>query len=158
MGLSLKLKREFLRCISPNSLKRFRNGFIGRGRRRPASLSTAAGVKVGSELSIDTTNARGRTKHSTFELRHEARKPLERFRPQLTEYSPRSHQNRVTGFPRPAKTLAASRRKVVSRSLPATLDRYPHGLAGHVAIPNRSIRACEPLERFRPQPAEYSRR
>ena len=43
--------------------------------------------KVGSELSIDTTNARGRTKHSTFELQHEARKPLERFRPQLTEYS-----------------------------------------------------------------------
>src|SRR4029077_15163518 len=43
MGLSLKLKREFLRCISPNSLKRFRNGFIGRNRRRPASLSTAAG-------------------------------------------------------------------------------------------------------------------
>src|SRR6478735_9328422 len=42
MGLSLKLKLESLRCISPNSLKRFRNGFIGRDRRRPASLSTAA--------------------------------------------------------------------------------------------------------------------
>src|SRR6266576_5523951 len=42
MGLSLKLKREFLRCISPNSLKTFRNGFIGQNRRRPASLSTAA--------------------------------------------------------------------------------------------------------------------
>ena len=45
MGLSLKPKREFLRCISPNSLKRFRNGFIGRNRRRPASLSTAAGQR-----------------------------------------------------------------------------------------------------------------
>src|SRR6266550_4525820 len=45
MGLSLKLKREFLRCISPNSLKRFRNGFIGQNRRRPASLSTAAGQR-----------------------------------------------------------------------------------------------------------------
>jgi len=56
------------------------------------------------------------------------------------------HQNRVAGFPRPTcKKLAASRRRVVSRSLPATLDRYPHGSAGHVAIPNRSIRACEPL-------------
>src|SRR6266576_5562264 len=43
--------------------------------------------KVGSELSIDTTNARGRTKHSTFELQHEDREPLEQFRPQLTEYS-----------------------------------------------------------------------
>src|SRR5436190_22492941 len=42
MGLSLKLKREFLRSISPNSLKTFRNGFIGRNGRRPASLSTAA--------------------------------------------------------------------------------------------------------------------
>ena len=42
MGLSLKPNREFLRCISPNSLKTFRNGFIGRNRRRPASLSTAA--------------------------------------------------------------------------------------------------------------------
>jgi hypothetical protein len=54
-------------------------------------------------------------------------------------------QDRVTGCPRPTKRFAASRRKVVSRSLPATLDRYPHGSAGHVAIPNRSIRACEPL-------------
>src|SRR4029453_13717635 len=45
MGLCLKLKRESLRCISPNSLKRFRNGFIGRNRRNPASLSTAAGQR-----------------------------------------------------------------------------------------------------------------
>src|SRR6476469_6401150 len=45
MGLSLKLKREFLRCISPNCLKRFRNGFIGQNRRRPASLSIAAGQR-----------------------------------------------------------------------------------------------------------------
>src|SRR5437762_14377075 len=45
MGLSLKLKREFLRCISPNSLKRFRNGFIGQNRRLPASLSTAGGQR-----------------------------------------------------------------------------------------------------------------
>src|SRR5690348_7544417 len=45
MGLSLELKQEFLRCISPNSLKKFRNGFIGRNRRRPASLSTAAGPR-----------------------------------------------------------------------------------------------------------------
>src|SRR6267154_1953336 len=43
MGLSLKLKREFLRCISSNSLKTFRNGFIGQNQNRPASLSTAAG-------------------------------------------------------------------------------------------------------------------
>src|SRR4029453_14143250 len=43
MGLSLKLKREFLRCISPNCLKTFRNGFIGRNRTCPATLSTAAG-------------------------------------------------------------------------------------------------------------------
>src|SRR5438552_18628453 len=42
MGLCLELKRESLRCISPNSLKRFRNGFIGRNRRRLVSLSTAA--------------------------------------------------------------------------------------------------------------------
>src|SRR5882724_1897677 len=42
MGLSLKLKREFLRCISRNSLRRFRNGFIGQNRSRHASLSTAA--------------------------------------------------------------------------------------------------------------------
>ena len=40
------------------------------------------------------------------------------------------HRNQVTGFPRPTKRHAASRRKV---------------------------RACEPLERFRPQPTEYSR-
>src|SRR5213592_4489259 len=45
MGLSLKLKREFLRCISPNSLMTFRNGFIGRNLRRPASLSMAAGQR-----------------------------------------------------------------------------------------------------------------
>src|SRR5215208_1941377 len=45
MGLSLELKREFLRCISPSFLKRFRNGFIGRNRRRRASLSTAAGQR-----------------------------------------------------------------------------------------------------------------
>src|SRR5262245_1042985 len=43
MGLSLKLKRESLRSISPNFLKMFRNDFIGRNRSRPASLSTAAG-------------------------------------------------------------------------------------------------------------------
>jgi hypothetical protein len=43
MALCLELKRESLRCISPNSLKRFRNGFIGRNRTIPASLSTAAG-------------------------------------------------------------------------------------------------------------------
>jgi hypothetical protein len=30
-------------------------------------------------------------------------------------------------------------RLVVSRLLPAALDRYPRGLAGHVAVPNRSI-------------------
>src|SRR6266436_9105288 len=42
MGLSLKLKRESLRCISRNSLRRFRNGFIGQNRSRHASLSTAA--------------------------------------------------------------------------------------------------------------------
>jgi hypothetical protein len=45
------------------------------------------------------------------------------------------HQNRVTGFPRPTKRLAASRRKVVSKSAPADLDRCPRGCAGHVAIP-----------------------
>jgi len=28
---------------------------------------------------------------------------------------------------------------VVSRLLPAALDRYPRGSAGHVAVPNRSI-------------------
>ena len=28
---------------------------------------------------------------------------------------------------------------VVSRLLPAALDRYPRGLTGHVAVPNRSI-------------------
>src|SRR6266487_4235588 len=43
MGLCLELKRESRRCISPNSLKRFRNGFIGRNRRCAASLSTAGG-------------------------------------------------------------------------------------------------------------------
>src|SRR5438093_3304897 len=43
MGLWLELKREFLRCISPNSLKTFRNGFIGQNRTCPASLSMAAG-------------------------------------------------------------------------------------------------------------------
>src|SRR6266513_6348936 len=43
MGLCLELKRESLRCISPNSLRRFRNGFIGQNQNRPASLSTAAG-------------------------------------------------------------------------------------------------------------------
>src|SRR5262249_48485216 len=43
MGLSLELKREFLRCISPNSLKTFRSGFIGGNRKRPASITTAAG-------------------------------------------------------------------------------------------------------------------
>src|SRR6266853_6758939 len=42
MGLSLKLKREPLRCISRNSLRRFTNGFIGQNRSRHASLSTAA--------------------------------------------------------------------------------------------------------------------
>src|SRR6516164_7963795 len=42
MGLCLELKRESPRCISPNSLKRCRNGFIGRNRNRPVSLSTAA--------------------------------------------------------------------------------------------------------------------
>src|SRR5436189_4474342 len=45
MGLCLELKRESLRCISPSSLKRFRNGFIGRNRRRPVSLSTAGGQR-----------------------------------------------------------------------------------------------------------------
>src|SRR6266699_1810739 len=45
MGLSLKLKWESLRSISPSSLKTFRNGVIGRNRRRPASLSTAAGQR-----------------------------------------------------------------------------------------------------------------
>src|SRR6266513_3481306 len=45
MGLWLELKRESLRCISPSSLKRFRNGFIGRNRRCPASLSTAGGQR-----------------------------------------------------------------------------------------------------------------
>src|SRR6266576_5040675 len=45
MGLCLELKRESRRCISLNSLERFRNGFIGRNRRRPASLSTAAGQR-----------------------------------------------------------------------------------------------------------------
>src|SRR5436190_12493750 len=45
MGLSLKLKRESLRCISRNSLRRFSNGFIGQNRRCPASLSTAAGQR-----------------------------------------------------------------------------------------------------------------
>jgi hypothetical protein len=58
-------------------------------------------------------------------------------------------QTRVFYVARPTrsirKKLAASRRKVVSRSLPATLDRYPHGVTGHVARPTRSIRACEPL-------------
>jgi hypothetical protein len=39
----------------------------------------------------------------------------------------------------------ASRRKVVSRSAPADVDRCPRGCTGHVAIPDRSIRACEPL-------------
>jgi hypothetical protein len=43
MGSSLKLKREFLRCISLNSLKTFRKGFIGRNPSRPASLTTASG-------------------------------------------------------------------------------------------------------------------
>src|SRR5262245_24975641 len=42
MGLSLELKREFLRCISLNFLETFRNGFIGRNRRNPASRSTPA--------------------------------------------------------------------------------------------------------------------
>jgi hypothetical protein len=57
------------------------------------------------------------------------------------------HQDRVADFPRwMSKELPTSCRKVVSRSLPATLDRYHHGSAGHVAIPNRSIRACEPLD------------
>src|SRR4051812_13679580 len=45
MGLCLKLKRESLRCISLNFLKRFRNDFIGRNRRGPASLSMAAGQR-----------------------------------------------------------------------------------------------------------------
>src|SRR5437867_6610921 len=45
MGLCLELKRESPRCISPSSLKRFRNGFIGRNLRRPASLSMAAGQR-----------------------------------------------------------------------------------------------------------------
>src|SRR5437764_6774256 len=43
MGLCLELQQESRRCISLNSLKRFRNAFIGRHRSRPASLSTAAG-------------------------------------------------------------------------------------------------------------------
>src|SRR5436309_14413871 len=46
MGLCLELKRESLRCISPSSLKRFRNGFIGRTRTGPASLSMAAGQQL----------------------------------------------------------------------------------------------------------------
>jgi len=60
------------------------------------------------------------------------------------------HQNRVTGFPRPTVRvaltlkLAASRRKVVSKSAAADLDRCPRGGAGHVAIPDRSIHAFEP--------------
>src|SRR5207247_7175985 len=45
MGLSLKLKREFLRSISPNSLKTFRNGFIGQNRTCPVSLSTVGGQR-----------------------------------------------------------------------------------------------------------------
>src|SRR5262245_64388437 len=45
MGLCLELKRESPKCISPNSRKRSRNGFTGRNRRRPASLSTAAGQR-----------------------------------------------------------------------------------------------------------------
>src|SRR6266496_6049333 len=45
MGLCLELKWESLRCISPNSLKTFRNGFIGQNRTCPASLSTAAGQR-----------------------------------------------------------------------------------------------------------------
>src|SRR6266536_6253589 len=45
MGLYLKLKRESLRCISRNSLRRFRNGFIGQNRSRHASLSTAGGQR-----------------------------------------------------------------------------------------------------------------
>src|SRR5439155_19102753 len=46
MGLCLELKRESLRCISPSSLKRFRNGFIGRTRTGPARLSMAAGQQL----------------------------------------------------------------------------------------------------------------
>src|SRR4051812_1853188 len=43
MGLSSKPKPESPRCISLSSLKRFRNGFIGRNRWRHVSLSIAAG-------------------------------------------------------------------------------------------------------------------
>jgi hypothetical protein len=49
MGLSLELKRGFLRCISPNFRKTFRNAFIGRNRRAPASLSTAAGQRLAED-------------------------------------------------------------------------------------------------------------
>ena len=31
---------------------------------------------------------------------------------------------------------------IVSRQLPAPLDRYPHGFSGHVAHPLRSIVIC----------------
>ena len=34
---------------------------------------------------------------------------------------------------------SADLRLVVSRLLPAALDRYPRGLTGHVAVPDRSI-------------------
>ena len=33
----------------------------------------------------------------------------------------------------------ADSRLVVSRLLPPALDRYPRGLTGHVAVPNRSV-------------------
>lgn len=45
-----------------------------------------------SELSIDTANAKGRSKQPTFELQHKDRKQLERFRPQPTEYSRCQHR------------------------------------------------------------------
>ena len=38
-----------------------------------------------SELSIDTANAKGRSKQPTFELQHKDRKQLERFRPEPAE-------------------------------------------------------------------------
>src|SRR5215813_4594151 len=41
----LEPKRGSLKYISPNSLKKFRNGFTGRTRTRPASLSMAAGQR-----------------------------------------------------------------------------------------------------------------
>src|SRR5882672_10560965 len=80
------LRRRLVKAQFTITVKYRRRTAEVRGRRSERFLRSRK-QKIGSELSIDTTNARGRTKHSTFELQHEARKPLERFRPQLTEYS-----------------------------------------------------------------------